>query len=86
MKKIIGIIHPFDLDQLFYVYEDGNKLDIVKTTIDKIPETVFTFAKMYDAYQVDLSGAHRFTQGIARQIQEKEIEKYGKNQLIIKCI
>ena len=29
MRKIIGIIHPFDKYQIFYVYEDGNKLDMI---------------------------------------------------------
>lgn len=86
MKKIIGIIHPFDLYQFFYVYEDGNKLDITKTTIDKIPQVIFTFSKIYDTYQVDLSGSQHFTKGIANQIQEAEIAKYGENKLIIKCI
>ena len=28
MRKIIGIIHPFDKYQTFYVYEDGNKLNM----------------------------------------------------------
>jgi len=40
MKKIIGIIHPFDIYQTFYVYEDGNKLEITYTKIDDIPDTV----------------------------------------------
>lgn len=41
MKKIIGIIHPFDIYQTFYVYEDGNKLEIVQTKMDDIPDTIF---------------------------------------------
>lgn len=41
MKKIIGIIQPFDLLQTFYVYEDGNKLEITRTKIKDIPQTVF---------------------------------------------
>lgn len=86
MKKIIGIIHPFDRKQTFYVYEDGNKLEIVQTTIEEIPDTVFELSHTYDVYQVDLSGAQRFTKGIIKQIQEKEITKYNENKLTIKCI
>ena len=60
MKKIIGIIHPFDVYQIFYVYEDGNKLEIVHTKISDIPDTVFELSRAYDVYQVDLSGAEHF--------------------------
>ena len=86
MKKIIGIIHPFDIYQTFYVYEDGNKLEIVRTKINDIPDTVFELSRMYDVYQVDLSGAEHFAKGIIKQIQEKEISKYNENKLTIKCI
>ena len=73
MKKIIGIIHPFDIYQTFYVYQDGNKLEIVQTKINDIPDTIFELSQTYDVYQVDLSGAEHFTKGLIRQIQEKEI-------------
>ncbi len=86
MKKIIGIIHPFDIYQTFYVYEDGNKLEVVQTTIENIPDTVFRLSQVYDTYQVDLSGAERFNRGIIKQIKEKESTKYNNNKLIIKSI
>lgn len=86
MKKIIGIIHPFDIYQTFYVYEDGNKLEIVHTKMSDIPDTVFELSRTYDVYQVDLSGAEHFAKGIIKQIQEKEITKYNENKLTIKCI
>ena len=86
MKKIIGIIHPFDIYQTFYVYEDGNKLEVVQTTIENIPDTVFRLSQAYDTYQVDLSGAERFNRGIIKQIKEKESTKYNNNKLIIKSI
>lgn len=37
MKKIIGIIHPFDLYQTFYVYEDGKDVENVQVKIENIP-------------------------------------------------
>ncbi len=86
MKKIIGIIHPFDAYQTFYVYEDGNKLEVVQTTIENIPDTIFKLSQAYDTYQVDLSGAERFNRGIIKQIKEKESIKYSNNKLIIKSI
>ena len=86
MKKIIGIIHPFDIYQTFYVYEDGNKLEIVKTKVKDIPDTVLELSHTYDIYQVDLSGSEHFSKGIIREIQKKENTKYNENKLVIKCI
>lgn len=51
-----------------------------------IPDTIFELSRIYDVYQVDLSGAEHFNKGIIKQIQEKEISKYNENKLIIKCI
>lgn len=45
MKKIIGLLRPFDLNQTFYVYEDGNKLGITQTTVDGIPDTVLALSE-----------------------------------------
>lgn len=86
MKKIIGVIHPFDIYQTFYVYEDGNKLEIVQVKINEIPDTVFELSRTYDVYQVDLSGAEHFNKGIIKQIQEKEMTKYNENKLVVRCI
>ena len=86
MKKIIGIIHPFDMYQTFYVYEDGNKLEIAKVRISDIPDTILELSKTYDVYQVDLSGSNHFTKGIINQIKEKEINKYNENKLTITSI
>ena len=86
MKKIIGIIHPFDIYQTFYVYEDGNKLEIIQTKMNDIPNTIFQLSHTYDVYQVDLSGAERFIKGIIKKIQEKEFTKYNENKLNIRCI
>ena len=66
MKKIIGIIHPFDIYQTFYVYEDGNKLEIVHTKINDIKDTVYELYRMYDIYQVDLSGSEQFAKCIIK--------------------
>lgn len=86
MKKIIGIIHPFDLKQFFYVYEDGNKVAAMNTTIDKIPEVIYNLSKQYDVYQVNLSGAKHFCNGIIKQVQQIESNKYDENKIVIKCI
>ena len=86
MKKIIGIIRPFDVKQILYVYQDGNKLDNIQPTIDSIPEQVIQLAYKYEISQIDLSGPKRFTENIIKKIKQREMTKYNKNELIIKCI
>ncbi len=86
MKKLIGLLRPFDMTQTFYVYEDGNQLKTVELTIDEIPETVLQLCDKYNIEQIDLVGSKGYSKGLIKQIQEKESIKYNKNTLIIKCI
>lgn len=86
MKKIIGVIHPFDAQQILYVYENGNKLAFEKVPLDKVPETIFKFSHEYDVNQVNLSGAQVFNKRLVKQIKQQEATKYSTNNLIIKCI
>jgi hypothetical protein len=86
MKKIVGVIHPFDVYQTFYVYEDKNQLDIIQTTIDDLPEAILKSANINNVYQIDISGSQQFVKGIINQIKEKEISKYSQNKLIISYV
>lgn len=86
MKKIIGIIHPFDIYQTFYVYEDGNELELIQVRMNDIPDTILELSKVYDVYQIDLSGSNHYTQNIIKQIKEKEATKYNENKLTITSI
>ena len=86
MKKIIGIIHPFDMYQTFYVYEDGNELELVQVRMNDIPDTILELSKVYDVYQIDLSGSNHYTQNIIKQIKKKEATKYNENKIIITSI
>ena len=86
MKKMVGIIHPFDINQTFYIYEDQNKIETIETQIDQIPEVVLKLSNTYNIYQVDLVGTRHFVEGIIKNIKEKENTQYNENKIIIKCI
>ena len=86
MKKIIGVIHPFDAKQILYVYQNGNKLAFEKVNLNEIPEMIFKFAKQYDVKQVNLAGSKVFNQRFVKKIQQLEMTKFNKNELEIKCI
>lgn len=86
MKKIIGLLKPFDMEQTLYVYEDGNQLETIQMTMDEIPDNILKLCNEYAIEQIDLVGSKGYSKGLIKQIQEKEIAKYNKNTLIIKCI
>lgn len=84
--KIIGILRPFDLEQSFYVYENGNKIDMAYPTIDEVNDTIFTFVEKYNITQVDLTGPKQYIKGISKKIKEAEFSKYNKNSIQINLI
>ena len=86
MKKIVGVLRPFDLEQSFYVYENGNKIDMAHPTVDEINEVVFSFIEKYNISQVDLTGPKQYSKGISNKIKEAEMLKYNKNSLEINII
>lgn len=86
MKKIVGVIRPFDMTQNFYVYEDGNKLATETCRIVDLNETVFSLSDEYAVIQVDLVGPKQFNRGLSRKIKEAEMTKYGVNKLEINII
>lgn len=86
MKKIIGVLRPFDIQQTFYVYQDGNKISSFQTTIENLDEDILNYAKQYNVDQVDFSGAAHYVSGLIQKIQKKEMEKYQYNKLIFNCI
>lgn len=86
MKKIVGVLRPFDLQQNFYVYEDGNKIDAATPTVDQINDTVFAFVEAHDVHQMDLAGPKQYARGISKKYQKAEMTKYNANTMIINII
>ena len=86
MRKIIGVLRPFDLQQTLYIYQDSNKISSFQTTIENLDEDILNYAKQYNIDQVDFSGAAHYVSGLIQKIQKKEIEKYQYNKLIFNCI
>ena len=86
MRKIIGVLRPFDLQQTFYIYQDSNKISSFQTTIENLDEDILNYAKQYNIDQVDFSGAAHYVSRLIQKIQKKELEKYQYNKLIFNCI
>lgn len=86
MKKIIGVLRPFDRRQNFYVYEDGNRLEVKQPTIDEITDTIFVLCDKYSITQVDLTGPKQYNRGLKKKIELAEMQKYSENKLTINII
>ena len=85
-KKIIGLLQPFDLKQNIYVYEDGNKIEIIETKIDNFTSEMLQLINKYKIEDIELAGPKKYTKGIGTKVQEEYIKNYSNNNLNIKYI
>lgn len=85
-KKIIGLLQPFDLKQNIYVYEDGNKIEIVETKVDNFTSEMLQLINKYKIEDIELAGPKKYTKGIGTKVQEEYIKNYSNNNLNIKYI
>lgn len=86
MKKIVSVIKPFVINQNIFVYEDGNKIDAVMSSVDNLPETILQLTKQYELNNVELAGPVSYLKGLQKQIQELEMDTYETNNIEIKII
>ena len=83
-KKIIGLLQPFDLKQNIYVYEDGNKIEIIETKVDNFTSEMLQLINKYKIEDIELAGPKKYTKGIGAKVQEEYIKNYSNNNLNIK--
>lgn len=86
MKKIIGMVKPFEMNKTFMVYEDGNKIDIAHATFDNLYSVLFELMLKHQTFRLDLVGPKKYSTGLANQIRQAGIEKYKLEDLEINII
>lgn len=86
MKKLVSVIKPFIVNQNIFVYEDGNKIDVLSVPLNEIEKVLVDTATQYEAYEVELLGSKKYLNGIVNKIREIEISQYNENRLSIKII
>jgi hypothetical protein len=86
MKKIIAMVRPFDAQQILMVYEDGNKIDMIQTSIADFNESLFALSEKHEVYQLDMTGPKKYIKGLEKQIKEAEMTKYSANKIEINII
>lgn len=84
--KIVSVIKPFVMQQNIFVYENGNKIDSIKSTIDDIQDIIIDIATKYETNSVELIGAKSYLEGIKNRIETAEMTKYNEHKLNIQII
>lgn len=83
MKKIIGVIKPFEYKQTLLVYEDGNKIDICETSMNDLNNSLFSLMEKHNVQKIDFTGPKKFLNGLSEQIQEKGKTKFTNIEINI---
>lgn len=86
MKKIVSVIKPFVINQNVFVYEDGNKIDVLSVPLDNIQNILINTAIKYEINDIELVGSKKYLNGIINKVKEEEIKQYNANKLNIKII
>lgn len=86
MKKIVSVIKPFVINQNIFVYEDGNKIDVLSAPLADIQKIIVNTAIKYELNDVELLGSKKYLAGIVNKIKEAEISQYKENKLNINII
>ena len=86
MKKIVSVIKPFVINQNVFVYEDGNKIDVVSVPLNDIQNILVNTATQYEVTDIELIGSKKYLNGIVNKIKETEMSQYNEHKLNINII
>ena len=86
MKKIVSVIKPFVVNQNVFVYEDGNKIDVLSVPLNDIQNILVNTATQYKVTDLELIGSKKYLNGIVNKIKETEMSQYNEHKLNINII
>ena len=86
MKKIVSVIKPFIVNQNVFVYEDGNKIDVLSVPLNDIQNILVNTATQYEVTDIELIGSKKYLNGIVNKIKETEMSQYNEHKLNITII
>ena len=86
MKKIVSVIKPFVINQNVFVYEDGNKIDVLSVPLNDIQNILVNTATQYEVTDIELIGSKKYLNGIVNKIKETEMSQYNEYKLNINII
>ena len=86
MKKIVSVIKPFVVNQNVFVYEDGNKIDVLSVPLNNIQDILVETAIKYEVTDIELVGSKKYLNGIVNKVKETEMSQYNEHKLNINII
>lgn len=89
MIDVIGLIMPFEMTQLFNIYENGNLLDtFLVRGIENLPREVLYSLNEYKDRNINitLKGPKAFTKKLGEGIKEQELFQYKTSKIQMKYI
>ena len=86
MKKIVSVIKPFVVNQNVFVYEDGNKIDVLSVPLNDIQKILVNTDIHYEVTDIELIGSKKYLNGIVNKIKETEMSQYNEHKLNINII
>lgn len=86
MKKIVSVIKPFVVNQNVFVYENGNKIDVLSVPLNDIQNILVNTAIQYEVTDIELIGSKKYLNGIINKIKETEMSQYNEHKLNINII
>lgn len=86
MKKIVSVIKPFVVNQNVFVYEDGNKIDVLSVPLNDIQNILVNTATQYEVTDIELIGSKKYLNDIVNKIKETEMSQYNEHKLNINII
>ena len=86
MKKIISRLKPFSMEQTLLVYENGNKIDFMNTTMQDLNKDLFLLMEKHDVNRFDIVGPKKYSKGIKNQILKHNETQFTKKELEINVI
>ena len=86
MRKIVSVIKPFIVNQNVFVYEDGNKIDVVSVPLNNIQDILVNTAIQYEVTDIELIGSKKYLNGIVNKIKETEMSQYNEHKLNITIV
>lgn len=86
-NKIICMLQPFAFNQQIYIYQSGNKIDTLNSTIDALNQNLIQLLDKYtDINKIEVLGPKNYAKGIGKNIEKELLTKYEMRNIIIEYI
>lgn len=81
--RVMCFVNQYTLEHpIVIVNDNGEFIERTKAVLSMIPEAIVELCDKYNIHEVGLGGLHSYVDYIKIGIEEEQITKYGKNDVI----